>query len=63
MKIPSKQHLLTEQMGHAERVRRVALLGRDAAGTVELNNLLEQLQRGDSYEQINAIKLRANPIG
>ncbi|MEN8217111.1 MAG: HEAT repeat domain-containing protein [Pseudomonadota bacterium] len=52
MKIPSKQHLLTEVVGHAERVRRVALLGRDAAGTVELNNLLEQLQRGDSYEQM-----------
>jgi hypothetical protein len=54
MKIPSKQHLLTEldQVGHAERVRRLALLGRDAAGTVELNNLLEQLQRGDSYEQM-----------
>jgi len=39
-------------MGHAERVRRVALLGRDAAGTASLNNLLEQLQRGDSYEQM-----------
>jgi len=54
MKIPSKQHLLTEldEVGHAERVRRLALLGRDAAGTVALNNLLEQLQRGDSYEQM-----------
>ncbi len=54
MKVPNKQHLLTEldNVGHSERVRRMALLGRDAAGTAELNELLNELQRGDTYEQM-----------
>ena len=54
MKIPTKTHLLKEldSVGHARRVQRLALLGRDAAGTAPLNQLLDELQSGDSYEQM-----------
>jgi len=43
MNIPTKNQLLQEldAISHAGRVRRMALLGRDAAGTKQLNNLLD----------------------
>jgi len=54
MNIPTKNQLLQEldAISHAGRVRRMALLGRDAAGTKQLNNLLDELQGGDTYEQM-----------
>jgi hypothetical protein len=54
MNIPTKNQLLQEldSIGHPGRVQRMALLGRDAAGTKALNNLLDELLSGDTYQQM-----------
>lgn len=52
MRIPSKQSLLKEldSLGHSARVARLARLGRDAKGTPELGQLLQELVAGDPFE-------------
>jgi hypothetical protein len=50
--VPTKQQLVQELdgLGYGARMRRMALLGRDAAGTPELAALLGQLMAGDAFE-------------
>lgn len=61
MKIPGKNELLKELdvLSHKERNRRMASLGREGIGNPGLKNLLDELERGDNYEQRLALMAAA----
>lgn len=57
MKIPSKKELLKEldKIGHSQRVKKMSLLGHSERNNPLLKNLLDDLEKGDTYEESLAL--------